>query len=177
MQVFWKKGYNGTSIQDLVDATSLNRSSIYNSFGSKQELYKLTLKFYEQGTNKQIRKVLLRSDNALEAIRKILELTLAPIDNGTSDMGCFIINCKTELGHNDLQLKKWLLNNQDKSLELFEQLVVEGQEEGLINNKYSAKVYAHSIFCTFQGLRLTGILSEEQTVLQEIINQNLNTLK
>ena len=90
---------------------------------------------------------------------KILELTLAPIDNGTSDMGCFIINCKTELGHNDLQLKKWLLNNQDKSLELFEQLVVEGQEEGLINNKYSAKVYAHSIFCTFQGLRLTGILS------------------
>ena len=48
--IFWLKGYNGTSMQDLVDATGLNRSSIYNSFGSKMELYEKTLlKYQEEG--------------------------------------------------------------------------------------------------------------------------------
>ena len=42
--LFWQKGYNGTSVQDLTTVTGLNRSSIYNSFGSKKELYKLALK-------------------------------------------------------------------------------------------------------------------------------------
>ncbi|MEN8798043.1 MAG: TetR/AcrR family transcriptional regulator, partial [Flavobacteriaceae bacterium] len=152
MQVFWKMGYNGTSIQDLVDATGLNRSSIYNSFGSKQQLYKLTLEFYEQGSNKNIRKALLQSSNAIEAIRKILELTISSVDKDVSDKGCFILNCKTELGSSDFRLKKWLLNNQENSIALFKELVAEGQDEGLINNAYSSEVYAHSLFCTFQGL-------------------------
>ena len=46
----WLKGFNGTSMQDLVDVTGLNRSSIYNSFGSKMELYLQSLKKY-QGDN------------------------------------------------------------------------------------------------------------------------------
>ena len=177
MQVFWKKGYNGASIQDLVDATGLNRSSIYNSFGSKEQLYRLTLEYYEEGSNKEVRKALLKSSNSTEAIRKVLEMVTLATDKATDNKGCFILNCKTEMGNSDLQLKKWLLNNQDHTIALFEQLVTEGQEEGLINRNYTAKVYAHSLFCTFQGLRLTGMLSEDRAVLYDIIDQTLYNLE
>ena len=44
MELFWKKGYNGTSMQDLVDVTGLNRSSFYNTFGDKFSLFEEALK-------------------------------------------------------------------------------------------------------------------------------------
>ena len=52
VRLFHNKGYNATSMQDLVDATGLNRSSIYNSFGSKKELYQQSLRAYKEQANK-----------------------------------------------------------------------------------------------------------------------------
>ena len=56
-EVFWTKGYNGTSMQDLVDATQLNRSSIYNSFGSKHDLFQETLKDYAKDFDKVMKAI------------------------------------------------------------------------------------------------------------------------
>lgn len=44
MQVFWRRGYAATSVQDLVDGTGLGRGSLYNAFGSKQGLYEAALR-------------------------------------------------------------------------------------------------------------------------------------
>ena len=48
IRVFHNNGYNGTSMQDLVDATDLNRSSLYNSFGNKLNLYLECLNLYQE---------------------------------------------------------------------------------------------------------------------------------
>ena len=59
IRLFHEKGYNATSMQDLVDATGLNRSSIYNSFGSKKELFQESLKTYRAIAHKSIQKLCL----------------------------------------------------------------------------------------------------------------------
>ncbi|KMS65331.1 hypothetical protein BVRB_037070 [Beta vulgaris subsp. vulgaris] len=46
MHVFWKKGYEGTSMPDLTDAMGINRPSIYATFGNKEELYRKALQRY-----------------------------------------------------------------------------------------------------------------------------------
>ena len=50
MQVFWRRGYAATSVQDLVDGTGLGRGSLYNAFGSKQGLYEAALRRYHELT-------------------------------------------------------------------------------------------------------------------------------
>ena len=48
LDVFWKKGYSATSIQDLVDSMGINRASIYDTWGDKHNLYVESLKRYRQ---------------------------------------------------------------------------------------------------------------------------------
>ncbi len=174
MNVFWEKGYNGTSMQDLVDATGLNRSSIYNSFGSKHELYKTTLEFYQKESGGLFHKALLNAKNPFEAIRLVFESFLPEILSEGGDRGCYAMNCKSELGNQEGDIRKWLLANQENTLNIFSGLIKEGQEQGVINTKEDSKTYAYYIFNAFQGFRMTGILIKDRTVLQRIIN---NTLK
>ena len=176
-EVFRAKGYSGTSIQDLVDATGLNRSSIYNSFGSKQDLYRTVLAFYEEENTKQFRQVLLRSKNALEALEKILRSAVDSILLDKEGKGCLILNCKSELGSSDKEIGTWLNNNQEKSIKLFADLVAEGQKEGKINRNHSAISYGYSLFNTFQGLRMTGILMRDKEILEGIIRNSLEQLQ
>ena len=46
MELFWRKGYNGTSMQELVNATGLNRSSLYNTYGDKFSLFEQAIQGY-----------------------------------------------------------------------------------------------------------------------------------
>lgn len=46
MELFWLKGYAATSLNDLADATGLNKKSLYNEFGSKEALFKAALDRY-----------------------------------------------------------------------------------------------------------------------------------
>jgi TetR/AcrR family transcriptional regulator, copper-responsive repressor len=47
-EVFWKAGYAGTSLDDLVTATGMNRPSLYAAFGDKRDLYLKTLDYYRE---------------------------------------------------------------------------------------------------------------------------------
>jgi TetR/AcrR family transcriptional repressor of nem operon len=177
MNVFWEKGYNGTSMQDLVDVTGLNRSSIYNSFGSKMELYQQTLKAYQKENGGVLQKALVKATNPLEAIRFIFEGYLPEILGDSKEKGCFSMNCKAEMGNQNEDIRKWLLATQDQMLALFEDLVKDGQEQREINIKEDATSYAYFIFNAFQGFRMTGILVKDRKVLQKIIDQTVMLLK
>lgn len=172
VSLFHEKGYNATSMQDLVDVTGLNRSSIYNSFGSKKELYRESLSTYKQRANKYVQKVLVHTSEPLETIRKIFNST--PEDKAN---GCFIGNCTTEMANQDQEIKGFLQNNLHSMQDLFEELVAMGQERGSINLKKSAKEYATFLFTALQGLRITGILLNEKSEFDGIIDTTLSILK
>ncbi|WP_422082516.1 TetR/AcrR family transcriptional regulator [Ulvibacterium sp.] len=176
MHVFWEKGYNGTSMQDLVDATGLNRSSIYNSFGSKLELYRITLSRYQRETGGIFQKALISAKNPLEAIQLIFEGFLPEITGDKKDKGCFVLNCKAEMGNQDHNVREWLLDTQEQTLSTFQNLIREGQELGIINKRQDCRNYAHFVFNAFQGFRMTGILIKDKKVLQQIIKNTLNVI-
>lgn len=177
MNVFWEKGYHGASMQDLVDATGLNRSSIYNSFGSKRALYKTTLEHYERESNKNFRQTLLRANCPLGAIRKMLQNAAEFARLDKEGKGCYITNCASEFGYSDKELHHWLKQNQSNTLDLFRELVEQGQQEGVINANRDPKSYALFIYNVFQGLRITGILNKDEKDLEDIIENTIVTMQ
>ena len=169
--LFHSKGYNATSMQDLVDVTGLNRSSIYNSFGSKKELYQESLRVYKQQANKYVQKVLIHTENPVDTLRKIFHTS--PEDKAN---GCFIGNCTTEMANQDQEIKGFLKNNLHSMQDLFEELVATGQSQGTINKNKSAKEYAAFLFTALQGLRITGILLNEPQEFKSIVDTTLSIL-
>jgi TetR/AcrR family transcriptional repressor of nem operon len=171
IRLFHEKGYNATSMQDLVDATGLNRSSIYNSFGSKKELFQESLKTYRAIAQKSIQKVLIHSKNSKDSIRRIFATTPEFKNNG-----CLLSNCTTEMANQDQEIRSFLVNNLEHMQELFEELVSKGQSEGTINTHKSAKVYAMYLFTSLQGLRITEVLLNEPKDIESIIDTTLSIL-
>ena len=172
VMLFHEKGYNATSMQDLVDVTGLNRSSIYNSFGNKMELYQESLRTYKKKANKYVQKVLINTSEPLDTIRKIFSTN--PEDKAN---GCFLGNCTTEMANQCDDIRGFLQNNLNSMQELFEELISRGQSEGSINNHKSAKEYAAYLFTALQGLRVTGILLNEQKEFESIVDTTLSVLK
>ncbi|MEW7278896.1 TetR/AcrR family transcriptional regulator [Aquimarina sp. 2201CG1-2-11] len=176
-EVFHKKGYNGTSMQDLVDATSLNRSSIYNSFGNKLNMFIEVLSYYQQLNNSDFNQGLSKSYNASEAIKIIFNINLSRILNDNDRKGCLIVNCKSEMTNQEPLITSFMEKHQDRMVAVLEDIVSKGQMEKVFNEEQTANQYALYLFTAIQGLQMTGILNKSKEDLTNLINTILKVLE
>jgi TetR/AcrR family transcriptional repressor of nem operon len=174
--IFWLKGYNGTSIQDLVDVTGLNRSSIYNSFGSKMELYLQSLKKYQADISQLFEKANRQNRNAIETIGLVFLYVLEDILDDTEEKGCMLINCQTEMGNQDAQLHGLLGVYQERLAGIFQNWVIRGQAEGTIRTDEKSELLAYYLVNAYQGLRISGMNTKDAVILKSIIQDILKTI-
>jgi TetR/AcrR family transcriptional repressor of nem operon len=96
-ELFWRKGYEGTSVGDLIDHVSIPRQSLYNIFGSKEELYRRALRHYFETCVGPNRGGLVAADADLQAIETYLDAvacqTTVP---GSPRVGCLVVNTIVE---------------------------------------------------------------------------------
>ena len=169
MELFWKKGYNGTSMQDLVDATGLNRSSFYNSFGDKFSLFQEALKHYQTQQDKTIRSFTKGAHSPRKAIISLFEGIAGDISAG-NHKGCMITSCTTEMASNDDRVKNFLVENKKHVVDMFEILIKDAQEAGEIDKQRNAHSLALYLFSSLQGLRVLSMIDEEvELVVKEIL--------
>jgi len=174
--LFWSQGFNGTSMQDLVDTTGLNRSSLYNSFGNKKALYELVLKQYQEEGKVLFETALSNTENAFEGIHLVFDNMIQAILQDIEGKGCFNMNCTTELSRADVSIKAFLTSRQEHTISIFKDLVDKGQQQGVINKQDSSDNYAYYLFSAFQGLRMTGMLTREKQKLKKIVTNTLKIL-
>src|ERR1700755_2679328 len=90
IDLFWRKGYNGTSMQDLVDGLGISRSSLYDTYGDKHTLFIKALESYK-GTNAvKFGDIISNSGTAKETIKKILEFITGGLLEDECHKGCFM---------------------------------------------------------------------------------------
>lgn len=170
IEIFWQKGYHGSSIQDLTETTGLNRSSIYNSFGSKLDLYLQCLNHYRSENSGIFRKALMKGGDPLSSLKKIFALYAELSVKDDEKRGCMVINCQAEMSRQELAIREWLKINHNKNLQFFENLVNDGQNLGLINKRKPAEEYALYLLSSFQGTRIIAMTVDDKQKLDQIID-------
>jgi len=94
-ELFWSKGYEATSIQDLVKATGVNRASLYATFGDKAELFAAALDRYDQRVNERVSRVLDPPAAGASAVRAWFGVLLEAATAPRGPRGCLMLNTVT----------------------------------------------------------------------------------
>ena len=174
--LFWERGYNATSVQDLVDHLGINRASIYDTWGDKHGLYLETIKRYRKQTSGYLLEKLRSERSAKEIVKDFLFDVVT--DSVEDDMrkGCFMANSATEMGNCDQSVHSMFTDNRMKIEGVLNELIREGQEAGEFSTNFDSQSYARFIFNTASGLRTLakGTISEKE--LNEVVDVALSAL-
>ncbi len=153
--IFWEKGFRGTSVQEIVDVTGVNRFSLYHEFQNKEGILYNALKLYQvrYGNSKFD---ILNKPGGLKTI--LQEFYLSFLQSDDKNKGCFYIHIGTELADEDAEIKS-LIKDYLSSLEskLIQRLT---KEEKTKNNPDFYARHLVGLFCTSMSFCL--IHSEEQ---------------
>ncbi|MEQ6694486.1 helix-turn-helix domain-containing protein, partial [Pseudomonas aeruginosa] len=105
MELFWSKGYEATSLQDLLNATGLSKSSLYESFGNKQSLFEAAFTRYFEGRAKQMSERLEQAVSPLAFLRDCLRSVLEETERATP-RGCMLVNVANEFSTSDPAIQR-----------------------------------------------------------------------
>jgi AcrR family transcriptional regulator len=87
MALFWRKGYEGTSLSDLTETLGITRPSLYAAFGNKEALFRIVLKRYEANVATYRAKA-LNAATAREVARELLEGAAKLFTDKSKPAGC-----------------------------------------------------------------------------------------
>lgn len=167
LDVFWEKGYNATSMQDLVDAMQINRSSLYNSFGDKHNLFLECLRTYGYLAAQDYESVLKLKDlTPLQTLEKIIDVYVA----GTVyDCKCCMgMKSSFELAGDDEEVRRIIKQTSDRTIGLFTDLLSRAKEQGEIAQDKNPAVLAHIIFNGFCGWKQSFIQFKDADLIKEM---------
>ncbi|QSW87890.1 MULTISPECIES: TetR/AcrR family transcriptional regulator [Flavobacterium] len=176
IEIFWHKGYNGTSAQDLVNHLGLSRSSLYDTFGDKQKLFVKSLKRYQHQNHEILKEFLGNAENIKTAFTEIFKQAVVESLQDRITKGCFMVNSAVELAMHDSEIGKIVLDNQKTVEDIFYQAIKKGQESGQISNKMEARSLARFIFNNYSGIRVLARSGERDKQVYDDILKSIFAL-
>jgi len=173
MELFWKKGFHSTSIQELVNHLGISRSSIYDTYGGKDELFLKSFQLYRNTNITGFSNFLNQQTEVKKGLRKLFEMA---IEQSVTDMdrkGCFVVNTTTELVPGDIGIQSILKENKEIFVNIFYKFLLKGEQSGEIPKGKNLKSIANLFFTLYNGIKVVSkvqpnskeLLSSVDTVL------------
>jgi TetR/AcrR family transcriptional repressor of nem operon len=177
LAIFWQKGYNGTSMQDLVDGLGISRSSMYDTYTDKYSLFVKSLEKYREKTAGAMLRTVSESPSAKAGIKKLLQSVVNESICDKSPRGCFIVNTCVESAPQDKEIAKIIQENMQDAEEVFYLAIKKGQESGEISGRNDARALARFIINTINGIRVTAKAAADKKVYDDVLKVALDALE
>jgi len=174
--LFWAKGFEATSISELVELTGLNKHSMYREFGDKEGLFLASLDHYAKESNKELGEVLTRKPLGLSNLEAFfdnrVEYAASP-----GCKGCLLVNSVTE----DEILSDKINDKIQKMLTmqegLFYDCLLAAKDKGEISKNKDCKVLASYLSCFLRGLINFGRSDTNKATLRKMTEVALMAIK
>ncbi|HEY0245460.1 MAG TPA: TetR/AcrR family transcriptional regulator [Mucilaginibacter sp.] len=176
IQLFWHKGYNGTSMQDLVDSLGISRSSLYDTYTDKHTLFVKALESYQNTGAANIQKIINHSGSAKETVKELLKFAINELLGDKQHKGCFMVNAEVEVAPHDAEVNSLVCKNDQQMEEAFYQVIQRGKDSGEIKNQQDARALARFIFNAVKGMRVTAKSTTDKAVFDDIITLTISAL-
>ena len=168
LHTFWRNGYEGTSMQDLVDGMQINRASIYDTFGNKEALYLAALEHYQARNQAQVQQLIAQHASVRDVLDQLLEGMIQESLSDPEKKGCFVVNATTGLANRHAEVNRLVTENEARMASMFEALVQQGQNRGEINAEQDALSLSSYIFSSLHGIRVLAATNRDLTTLRRV---------
>lgn len=176
LELFWERGYEATSIADLVERTGVARASIYATFGDKHALYLKALDRYGELTDPDLLTRLSQPGPVLPAVRALVERYAGEASGADGRRGCFVVNTAVELGPHDTQAARRVQGNWDFLETALASALLRAQAQGELAAEKDPRALARMLLVLMQGLRVMGKAAAEPQRLRDAAAQALTLL-
>ncbi|MER6534567.1 TetR/AcrR family transcriptional regulator [Streptomyces sp. 900105755] len=176
MNAFRRKGFEGTSVQDLVDATGVGRGSLYAAFGSKEGLYLAAMDRYRERHALPLVEVLRQGAPGRELLREALVAAVDEIARDGSRRACLIVGAAMERIAHDPQVAAHVRSTTELLEDALAEVVAEAQAAGQLSGRRGARDLARYLVVTLHGLRVMGAIAPDRDALMAVVDVALDAL-
>jgi TetR/AcrR family transcriptional repressor of nem operon len=176
MEVFWSRGYEGASIQDLVNHMGINRQSIYDTFGDKHALFLQALDRYREIQSRKVFEVLERPGLVKRNLRQLFEETVQRALSDEGRRGCFVGNSMSELAGRCKETAKRTCNSVASAERMFQRAVERGKQQGEFTRVRDPRAVGRFLYSSLQGLFLIAKATRDRKLLNDVVKVTLSVL-
>jgi TetR/AcrR family transcriptional repressor of nem operon len=170
--LLWSKGYEATSLDDLLLAMGIGKSSFYALFRSKRDFLFKAIDHY---SDKVVDELFgnLTEGSACAAIAKTFESVIARAGRE----GCFLQNCAIELAHRDADTRVVVRRGLRRLEKTYYRAIVRGQETGEIRKSADALILSRYLTASLNGLQTLARVERDRNALRQVAQTALSILK
>lgn len=168
VECFWSRGYEGTSVRDLIERTGLTGASLYNAFGDKRALYQRALDHYvESSIADRIRRCEKLAPR--EAIGAFFAEILKRSLGDRAHKGCMLVNAAIDVAPHDPEFQEIVATVLVRIEDFFVDRVTAGQANGTITQAVSATNLAQHLLGILMGIRVLARVRPQRALLEGIV--------
>jgi TetR/AcrR family transcriptional repressor of nem operon len=176
MRVFWEKGYEGTSIQDLEDAMGLKRTSIYNAFGNKRAVFERVVGYYKESVMGGLFAAMDGAPDIREGVRRLLNSALDIHFDEANPGGCLVVLSVLESGQHDVQSQASMQQTIHDLKTALQLRLSSARKAGELAAELDVAATATTIATTLTGMMVMGKANFTRAALKKTINQVVGLL-
>jgi TetR/AcrR family transcriptional regulator, transcriptional repressor for nem operon len=156
LELFWERGYEATSMADLVEHLGVARASLYATFGGKHDLYLKAFDRYLRTRDPSPVELLSQPGPVLPAVRKLVELYAEETACDERRRGCLIVNAATERLPGDTAVARKVESSWDGLEVALTSALTRAQAQGELARDADPAALARFLLVLLQGLRVMG---------------------
>jgi len=176
MELFWAKGYEATSLDDLVAHTGVARAGLYAAFGDKHGLYVKALEHYIARRNAASEELLLRTPGGLAGVRELIRRYAAEKIGGDR-RGCLVVNAAIGLGSDDHDVAALIRQSWKATADAISQALAAAQLAGDVRADRDPQSLAQMVLVFLQGMRVLARVETPREDVERGVTETMRALE
>jgi TetR/AcrR family transcriptional repressor of nem operon len=177
LELFWERGYEATSMADLVEHLGVARASIYSTFGGKHELYLKAFDRYLQNADPDIVAALSQPGPALPAVRALIWRYAHESIADERRRGCLVVNTAVELAPHDRAAARRVEASWQTLEVALTSALTRAQAQGELAEERDPRALARFLLTVMQGMRVLAKGESDPARLRAAAEQSLMLLR
>lgn len=176
MEIFWHKGYEATSIQDLVDEMGINRGSLYGTFSDKRALFLAAIQHYDRTVVSSVVAVLHKPGSPRKVIEDFIRGEVRRALEDSKRHGCFLTNSAVEVASKDTEANDSLKASMKRIEAAFYDALVAARSQGELRTRRDLRALARFLTSSLQGLRVMARVNPDRETLNSVVDIIISAL-